>query len=114
MKMKECSVEELLKMLRSSAKSKSPDEYAIKCIQDEIKRRIREHQSQFSDNRNERCETCRFWMGPHPGGYDDNRGSCRRHAPTPLSIGNDEQHFGLWTWPMVCPCDFCGEWRPTE
>jgi len=57
----------------------------------------------------ERCETCKFWMGPHPSHYPDNRGGCRRYAPRPLSIGNDSEHFGLWTWPMVCPDQWCGE-----
>lgn len=61
--------------------------------------------------RKERCKSCIFWTGPHPAEYEDNRGACHRNAPRPLSIDNDEHHFGLWTWPMVTPGDWCGEWQ---
>lgn len=78
----------------------------------------------MSDERKERCETCRFWNadGPaseHPG-YADLR-ECRRHAPVPVQLGNIALSIRLESstgsecgWPTTAPDDWCGEWEPKE
>lgn len=61
----------------------------------------------------ERCEGCRYWLGPAEHRATDegvvvgNSGRCRRYPPTLVS------HDGAvgYSLPVVRDDDWCGEWR---
>ena len=61
-------------------------------------------------DREQRCETCKFWA------YDDgvDIGSCRRHAP--IKAGrykkNDFKYRAIWPWTESG--DWCGDWEKDE
>ena len=75
----------------------------------------------MSEERAERCETCRFWDR-----QDRHIGECRRYPPCKLlgdleaAIGNaptamhpvDRHRNQDWVWPSLNPDDWCGEWQP--
>ena len=61
----------------------------------------------------ERCETCRYWLGPaehrttDDGAVVGNSGRCRRYPPTLVIQG---ESIG-YPFPVVRDDDWCGEWR---
>ena len=64
-------------------------------------------------DRQERCETCRFWCDPEQ--LSDHWQECHRYPPSvKLKLaGGDIRDY----WPVTWEADFCGEWqpiRPTE
>jgi hypothetical protein len=69
-----------------------------------------------SDERQERCERCKFWdRSKLPD--DANVGVCRRHAPAPRTIlhhDDDDNSFCLkeWpVWPQTLGSEWCGEFQ---
>jgi hypothetical protein len=63
----------------------------------------------------ERCGTCRFWIGHGPR-HDAGRGFCQRYAPRPIEWhsplhGNAPKHDPESYWPTVSSVDWCGEWK---
>ena len=65
----------------------------------------------MSEERKERCETCRFWDSPRPDavGY----GTCRRFPPIKLMPEEFAEggHANVGEWPDTASYDWCGEWR---
>ncbi len=65
----------------------------------------------LTDERAERCETCRFWDKPDATVI----GICRRHAPRAM-VGwqHEDSHpnFNQWAlWPATVETEWCGEWQ---
>lgn len=59
------------------------------------------------ENKSLRCRNCKFWW-PLPDKHEDEfarahatRGECRRHAPAPVSAGQE--------WAITHDQDWCGE-----
>ena len=59
------------------------------------------------------CETCAFFKNDFSY-YDKETaaGQCRRHAPVPLTVVEEEESSVIAVWPMVTYTDWCGEWEP--
>ncbi len=75
------------------------------------------------EERNDRCETCRFYQPPRDGLPDGTEGECRRFPP---SVSPTKQHIdeaatitgtdGFWFgwWPEVPDHGWCGEYQPKQ
>jgi len=60
----------------------------------------------MSEERQERCERCRFW-GP-PDTLEEELGTCLRYPPWPLLLEGSD------VWPESARDDWCGEFVPAE
>lgn len=62
--------------------------------------------------RNEWCMNCRFWQRKE----EAYRGRCRRHAPRPLLLTDDDPEDELCnaSWPITMDDDWCGQWVSKE
>jgi hypothetical protein len=56
--------------------------------------------------RKQRCANCKYLEQGAVYLDDDTIGACRRHAPQPVIMGNDES---IANWPLVFLEDWCGE-----
>ena len=69
----------------------------------------------MSEERKERCETCRFFCSfEQEDELDGPDGSCRAHSPQRLPVLNlsgPERRVSTG-WPSVCKNDWCGEALP--
>lgn len=58
------------------------------------------------------CRVCRF-SRIDPDFPEDSSYAlyeCRRHAPHPEQNGEDTRT--AWSWPLVMPTEWCGEFKP--
>ena len=69
----------------------------------------------MSEERKERCETCRFWTDVDEGVSD--LGDCHRYPPKmAIELKGDacdviKPRYG--GWPLTFATDWCGEYQPT-
>lgn len=65
----------------------------------------------MSDERPDRCETCRWWNRERRKD-DDKHGECRRFPPTvPYMEEQIIQNQFKALWPDTKPRHWCGEWQ---
>ena len=64
----------------------------------------------MAEQREQRCETCRFW-DTDDGWAGDGFGYCMRFPPSQtVHQSNCEHPVGFW--PATMTVDWCGEWQP--